>query len=182
LIEKRLLVRFKDRNPTPLHGLDLVLKEAYANILAIADDVERHQKRSFQLSAELECFAKLLAALVGMKFNMTPAERNVLQAHLCPEVKDSSEQGWEETVQASLAQLLRSTLSKSSKESAALAATKLDVPKSVDVLKETLLAVLDRIEKGGRIDITSGHAGSSKTSASGNTALSAAAQPSKASK
>lgn len=33
MIEKRLLVRFKDRNPTPLHGLDLVLKESYDRIL-----------------------------------------------------------------------------------------------------------------------------------------------------
>jgi Bardet-Biedl syndrome 9 protein len=35
LIEKRLLVRFKDRNPTPLHGLDMILKETYDKIMVI---------------------------------------------------------------------------------------------------------------------------------------------------
>lgn len=35
MIEKRLLVRFKDRNPTPLGGLDIVMKETYRRILQL---------------------------------------------------------------------------------------------------------------------------------------------------
>ncbi len=33
LVEKRLLVRFKDKNPTPLGGLELLLQETYAKII-----------------------------------------------------------------------------------------------------------------------------------------------------
>lgn len=35
LVEKRLLVRFKDKNPTPLGGLDLLLRETYDRIIKI---------------------------------------------------------------------------------------------------------------------------------------------------
>lgn len=35
MIEKRLLVRFKDKNPTALHGLDVMLQDTYQQILAL---------------------------------------------------------------------------------------------------------------------------------------------------
>jgi Bardet-Biedl syndrome 9 protein len=35
IVQKRLLVRYKDRNPTPLVGLDIILKETYEKILLI---------------------------------------------------------------------------------------------------------------------------------------------------
>ena len=36
MVQKRLLVRFKDRNPTPLLGLDALMHESYDNILRIS--------------------------------------------------------------------------------------------------------------------------------------------------
>ena len=36
LVQKRLLVRFKDRNPTPLGGLDFLLKETYSKIIQLS--------------------------------------------------------------------------------------------------------------------------------------------------
>lgn len=35
MIEKRLLVRFKDKNPTPLHGLEVMLQDTYQQILIL---------------------------------------------------------------------------------------------------------------------------------------------------
>lgn len=35
MIEKRLLVRFKDRNPTALGGLDVLMKESYRKLLSL---------------------------------------------------------------------------------------------------------------------------------------------------
>ena len=36
MVQKRLLVRFKDRNPTPLLGLDALMRESYDNLLRIS--------------------------------------------------------------------------------------------------------------------------------------------------
>ena len=36
MVEKRLLVRYKDRNPTPLSGLDSLMKEAYDRLIALS--------------------------------------------------------------------------------------------------------------------------------------------------
>jgi Bardet-Biedl syndrome 9 protein len=92
LIEKRLLVRFKDRNPTPLHGLDLLLKETYDKIVVIADEIEGIQKKLKQSSIEIECFSKLLSLLIATKYSFTVQERNILQSYLCPEMRDGIEQ------------------------------------------------------------------------------------------
>jgi hypothetical protein len=37
MVEKRLLVRYKDRNPTPMGGLDSLMKETYAKLLALSE-------------------------------------------------------------------------------------------------------------------------------------------------
>ena len=37
MVQKRLLVRFKDRNPTPLLGLDALMRESYNNLLRISE-------------------------------------------------------------------------------------------------------------------------------------------------
>lgn len=37
MVEKRLLVRFKDRNPTPLGGLESLMRETYTKLLAISE-------------------------------------------------------------------------------------------------------------------------------------------------
>jgi hypothetical protein len=39
MVEKRLLVRYKDRNPTPMGGLDSLMKETYAKLLALSECV-----------------------------------------------------------------------------------------------------------------------------------------------
>jgi Bardet-Biedl syndrome 9 protein len=36
MVEKRLLVRYKDRNPTPLSGLDALMRETYNRLLTIS--------------------------------------------------------------------------------------------------------------------------------------------------
>lgn len=110
LIEKRLLVRFKDKNPTPLNGLDILLKETYQNLLQIgkrsslsaspsvlihslvADEVETIQTKIAQYSNEIECFSKLMTLLISLKYQFSLSERQFLQSFLCPEIKDGIEQ------------------------------------------------------------------------------------------
>eukprot|EP01039_Chlorochromonas_danica_P000897 gene894-978_t len=163
LVQKRLLVRFKDRHPSPLHGLDLVLQEVYADLLRQGDSVEAQQKYLQLLEVDLAAFSRLISHLIIMKNNLSSADRVVLQAHLCPEAASGSagpaDQGWEETVTASLNYLLRTTLSKSggsTKESSnsagmASSSSSLEIPKNTDALRKALQQVMDRLEKGLRL-------------------------------
>lgn len=167
MIEKRLLVRFRDKNPTPLHGLDSLLTHTYNRILQLADEVENLQRGIQQLRREIESFAKLLALLAAMKFGLPVADRVALTAYFCPEAPEGTsgvgEQGWEEMMTAALAQLLRMQLSakqmgikdgsSNSTTTAALSssAATLEMPATIETLRRNLMLVLERLEKGGRI-------------------------------
>lgn len=39
MVEKRLLVRYKDRNPTPLGGLDALMTETYDKLISISKNI-----------------------------------------------------------------------------------------------------------------------------------------------
>ena len=45
MIQKRLLVRLKDRNPAPLHNLELLLEGTQTQILTLASEMEAAQVR-----------------------------------------------------------------------------------------------------------------------------------------
>lgn len=84
--------------------------------------MEALQGRLRALAVEMEAFSKLLAALAAMKFNLSAAERQTLQSYLCPDLTEG-EQGWEETVLASLTHLLRTALNPKGKDSGAATAS-----------------------------------------------------------
>ena len=92
LIEKRLLVRFKDRNPTPLHGLDIILKESYDRIIRLADDIQSQQQKLKAMSNEIDCFSRLMSNLICMKYGLSIVDYAALQSYLCPEINDGVEQ------------------------------------------------------------------------------------------
>ena len=60
-------------------------------------------------------------------------------------------QGWEETTDAALTFLLRTSLAKPGKENQGATPITLDVPKDTTRLKKHISSVMDRISKGGRI-------------------------------
>eukprot|EP01034_Spumella_vulgaris_P030819 gene30819-38095_t len=173
LVEKRLLVRFKDKNPTPLGGLDALLKETYAKIITAADSIQEQQTRLKAQAREVETFARLIAGMAALKFGMSRGERATFTAHLCPDIKDGSEQGWEETVNASLMYLLKTALAKNVKESVSLTGTTLEIGSSIDPLRKHLLLVVDRLEKGGRIAIPPVTSSNTNNNSNANTAGSA---------
>jgi hypothetical protein len=140
MIQKRLLVRFKDRNPTPLAGLDTLMRESYNTLLRLSkllpttllcthesiisfiimstltsvislsycilssplstsnppllsgDSVEDGQEKLRKLSGDLSCLSRLVVLLAGLKFNMSTAERKLLESHMCPDIRDGIDQ------------------------------------------------------------------------------------------
>jgi Bardet-Biedl syndrome 9 protein len=41
MLEKRLLVRYKDRNPTALNGLDILIRETYSKIIRLSETIAK---------------------------------------------------------------------------------------------------------------------------------------------
>ena len=60
-------------------------------------------------------------------------------------------QGWEETVDAAVSYLLKTCLSKSSKEQALSLSSQLTKPKDTGRLKKHITLLCDRLAKGGRL-------------------------------
>ena len=130
MVQKRLLVRFKDRNPTPLGGLDALMKELYASLLTTSDTVQESQRRVGRLMGDLTCASRLITLLATMRCGLSPQERLLLDSFLCPQLEEGlggEQGGWEELVDASLTYLLKTSLAKNVKETASLPGGALEV-------------------------------------------------------
>ena len=97
----------------------------------------------------LSASTRLLLLLLRLRFRLDPDDAEILEAHLTPIVDEAQDQGWQERVDAALTQLLRTTLSKSGKESgaAATAPQALVCPPDATKLKKHISLVVDRLSK-----------------------------------
>ncbi|XP_063465758.1 protein PTHB1 isoform X13 [Symphalangus syndactylus] len=71
--------------------------------------------------------------------------------HLDTLLDGTYKQGWEETVDAAISHLLKTCLSKSSKEQALNLNSQLNIPKDTSQLKKHITLLCDRLAKGGRL-------------------------------
>ena len=97
VVEKRLLSRFKDRNPAPLDNLDVVSEETYRRLVELCEGVERAQGRLAVSAANLGCAARLVALLAQHRFQLPSKDHALLLAHLFPDVVDTDDQVNERT-------------------------------------------------------------------------------------
>lgn len=115
-IQKRLLVRFKDRNPAPLNGMDLLFNATHNSLIELSRVVEEHQQALTSCSMELSSATRLLQMLIIAKYNMTEQDSDVLQAHLPHHVQDDftlEDVSWEDMVFVSLSQIVQQIASES---------------------------------------------------------------------
>ena len=149
-IQKRLLVRFKDRNPSPLSNLDRLFEETYRTLLKISEEVESHQEHLAKCSNQLVCSTHLVLLLIQHKFDMRKDEFKLFKNYLSPIVSDSSKQGWEECTDAAMTHLLRTALAKTYKEAMSMPQP-LQMPADTSKLKKHIALVCDRLSKGGSL-------------------------------
>jgi Bardet-Biedl syndrome 9 protein len=157
LIQKRLLARFKDKNPVSLSGADVLMRETYARLLQISDTAELKQRQLARRSQELACQSRLLIQMTALRLHMHPVARSLLESYLCVEYlestggnDDTSATGWEETVDAAMKHLLKTALAKQPKDVGQLSAP-LDMPLDIESLKKHIAVVFDRLDKGAVI-------------------------------
>ena len=146
-IQKRLLTRFKDKNPSPLKGLEILVRETYEKILESSDQIQEMKDRIKKSLVLVESMARMMVLLTSLKFKLSNIERNMLESYLCPNIVEGMDQGWEEIVDSSISYLLKSSLSMSEKESIVLPAS---VESQIDFegFKKKLSTVFDRLSMG----------------------------------
>ncbi|XP_073921416.1 protein PTHB1 isoform X4 [Castor canadensis] len=150
-IQRRLLTRFKDKTPAPLQHLDTLLDGTYKQVIALADAIEENQDNLFQSFTRLKSATHLVILLIGLWQKLSVDQIAILEAAFLPLQEDTQELGWEETVDAAIAHLLKTCLSKSSKEQALNLSSQLNMPKDTSRLKKHITLLCDRLAKGVRL-------------------------------
>lgn len=106
MIQKRLLNRFKDKNPSPLNNLDFLLGHTYNQIISMALQLENHMKVSryeaANLGSTLECFLLCLR----LKSGLPQDHFRILLTFVSPQVDIENETGWMESTSAAIRHML----------------------------------------------------------------------------
>lgn len=152
-IERRLLARFKDKTPAPLQHLDTLLEGTYRQIIALADAAEENQANMFQAFTKLKSATQLVILLISLWQKLSADQVAILEATFLPLTQDTQELGWEESVDASVSHLLKTCLSKGSKEHTLTLANQLRIPKDTSRLKKHITLLYDRLAKGGHMSL-----------------------------
>mmetsp|Transcript_99006 Transcript_99006/g.248246 ORF Transcript_99006/g.248246 Transcript_99006/m.248246 type:complete len:866 (-) Transcript_99006:82-2679(-) len=158
VIQKRLLVRFKDRNPSPLNHLDALLTLTFEQTLQLTEAIDDVERALRTVSCHLSAATELVLLLIRFRFELDEENFRILRLHLHPEMCDTVEQGWEEQVDASLIHLLRTSLARNAKDRSALPPP-MKVPQDTLKLKKRITSVVDRLASGGRITGGNGEEG-----------------------
>jgi len=146
-IQKRLLVRFKDRNPAPLNHLDWLIQGTHSQLIDVGNNIEKLGEDLIVSSNRLSCATYLMLMLIRYRFGLDDDSFEVLRAHLSPDVEDNQEQGWEELTDAAMTHLLRTVLAKSSRDSTVIPPP-LSMPSDTTKLRKHITLVCDRLGKG----------------------------------
>ena len=156
IIQKKLLNRFKDKNPSALNNLDFLLQHTYAQVIEAASQIEVLKSDQaivgVALSNAIVSNNLILRTLCGLG----DEQFEILCQFLSPTINESqSDIGWEELTQASTAHLLRTCLSRKEKGSNPTNPnqTQIEPLENTDKLKRQIAAVCERIKNGGVLSI-----------------------------
>ncbi|XP_006728942.1 protein PTHB1-like [Leptonychotes weddellii] len=146
------ILRTVPLQPLLLHGIwETTQLLSFLQVIALADAVEENQDNLFQSFTKLRSATQLVILLIGLWQKLSPDQVAILEAAFLPLQQDTQELGWEETVDAAISHLLKTCLSKSSKEQALNLSSQLNIPKDTSRLKKHITLLCDRLAKGGRL-------------------------------
>lgn len=90
-IQKRLLIRYKERNPTPLNNIDYLFHLTYNKLINTANKVEETQQRLSEAANLLSAATRLILLLAQLNMDLSDSQIDILRHFLSPEVDDSEE-------------------------------------------------------------------------------------------
>ncbi|KAL4110143.1 hypothetical protein PRIC1_001836 [Phytophthora ramorum] len=162
VIQKRLLVRYKDRSPAAVNYLDVLLHGTYDQLISLSHAMEAVEVKLKRAANRLSCCVSLILMLIQFRFHLSDEDARLLEAYLSPVVNESAdsgavEQGWEERTDCAMTELLRTVLAKQpqNKDGAsatpALATSELQMQEDTKRLKKHITIVCDRLGKGASL-------------------------------
>jgi Bardet-Biedl syndrome 9 protein len=150
VVQKRLLIRFKDTTPQPLQHLDTLLGATYDDVLFFAERIKDAGLHLDGLASELIAGTQLMLMLMSFKFGLDDADMVILRSSFYPRHRQQQSHGWQEAVEASLRFLLKTSLSKEPKDHPAIG-TELALTPDTSKLKKYISQVCEKLMKGGRL-------------------------------
>lgn len=155
-IQKRLLLRFKDKNPVPLSHLDSLLEGTFHQINQEASGMEHVQETLSEAQCTLAAAVQMILLLIQLRFDIDEEGLRTLRSYIAPAVHDTLEQGWEEWTEAAVTALLKTLLAKSGKDQASSGAVAgnqgpLALLADTSKLKKHISVVCERLARGGTL-------------------------------
>jgi len=153
-IQKRLLQRYRHKNPTALMDLDLLLHESFMRLNALSNRMLNCKKQLEVACSNLSCATHLILLLIRFKFGLDSKNAYLMEAFLSPIVADDTDaQGWEERTKAAMLHLLRSVLVKQSRgsKSTQFPQSQMTLMDDTSKLKSNIQQVCERLSKGYRL-------------------------------
>jgi len=155
VVQKRLLTRFKDKNPSPLQHLDTLLNHTLQELMFLAEQTRDCKTELDILLSRVSAGTQALLLLMELKFRMGPPDMKVLRLAFNPRHNEACAQGWEEATDTSLLCLLKTTLSKDPKEGIhlpppAAIASQISIQHDTSKLKKHISNICEKLVKGHR--------------------------------
>ncbi|XP_039292520.1 protein PTHB1 [Nilaparvata lugens] len=113
VIQRRLLVKIRDKTPSSLAGLDTLLKDSYNKILEVSHQLQHVVQESEEKGCELSSVLRLVLLLISISEGAVNQDLADLTAALSYTLHASETQGWEEVSEAGVCYLLRTSLARS---------------------------------------------------------------------
>lgn len=110
-VQKRLLVKFKERNPAELNHLESLLAGTYQQLNVVSGQLLEAQTALKQAANMLSCATKVILMMLQFQHQLSDDAYDVLSAYLSPVVHDTDGQGWEEVTDCSLTSMVSLALS-----------------------------------------------------------------------
>lgn len=88
-IQKRLLIKFKDKSPTNLENMDALLEATYKQISNLSDSYISTQKELSLTTNSLNCMSSLYVLLVSIAFKLNKESVDILDAALTTQIGDT---------------------------------------------------------------------------------------------
>ncbi|KAK9738823.1 PTHB1 N-terminus [Popillia japonica] len=146
LIQKRLITKFKQKNPTPLNHLDILLEKTYDDITNVLNKVQDKRNSLRNAQIKLSCILNLLKMLINL-IDENGKNMEMIDATFLSHVYDYEDQNWEDTIDAALCFLLRTLLAKSEKDKLRAPHTNFEEVKDFSKLEKHFVQVLERISR-----------------------------------
>lgn len=86
-IEKRLIIRLKAKNPTPLKSLEFLMKETFNDITVESEKLEKARDELLKHRNELSCVLSLNRKLISI-MDLNYRLQDLLMATFCNVVED----------------------------------------------------------------------------------------------